>query len=146
MFEELPSLRGFQPDFYSGGPVRLYLPLLYDLVAATKPKVTVVIGLGEGEAFFTFCQAANEPGNSGHCVAVRRQRSEEPENEDATWRQAIAHGEEVYGERVRFFSSGEAALSEIGEGSVDLLLIDDSDSGREIAADLRMWEPKLAAQ
>ena len=80
MFDELPSLREFQPDFYSGGPVRFHLPLLYDLAAATKPKVTVVIGIGEGEAFFTLCQATNDPGNPGECIAVRRVRPDEPES------------------------------------------------------------------
>src|SRR4051812_10927 len=105
MFEELPSLRGFQPEFYSGGPVSFHLPLLYDLAAATKPQVAVVIGFGEGEAFFTLCQAANEPGNTGECIAVRRHRHEEREKEDAGWREGIAYGEELYGERARFFPS-----------------------------------------
>src|SRR3954471_12311135 len=140
MFEELPSLRGFQPEFYSGGPVRFHLPLLYDLAAATKPKTAVVIGIGEGEAFFTLCQAANEPGNNGQCVAVRRQRPEEPTSEDAEWREGVAYGEEVYGERAHFFSSSEAALAGVPDGSVDLLLVDDSDAGTEIAADLKAWE------
>src|SRR4051812_39908268 len=146
MFEELPSLRGFQPEFYSGGPVRFHLPLLYDLAAATKPKTAVVIGIGEGEAFFTLCQAANEPGNNGQCIAVRRQRPGELKKEDRAWGEAVANGNEVYGERAHFFSSSEAALAEVADSSVDLLLIDDSDFGSEIAADLRAWESKLAGQ
>src|SRR3954468_16382543 len=145
MFEKLPSL-AFQPKFYSGGPAHFHLPLLYDLVVETKPKTTVAIGFGKGDAFFTLCQAANEPGNNGQCVAVRRQRPEEPESEDADWREGVAYGEEVYGERARFFSSSEAALAELADGSVDLLLIDDSDAGTEIAADLKAWESKLAPQ
>ncbi len=60
MFEQLPSLRGFQPRFYTGGPTRAHLPLFCDLLAMTKPSRVVVVGFGDGQAFFTFCQAANE--------------------------------------------------------------------------------------
>ncbi len=146
MFEELPSLNGFQPKFYSGGPVRFHLPLFYDLVAAAKPKMTVVVGFGDGEAFSTLCQAGAEAGNLGQCVAVRRDRPDEPESDDTRWREDAAQAQEVYGNRARFFRRAEAALSEVADGSVDFLLIDDSDSGSEIAADLKAWEPKLAAQ
>src|SRR3954471_17159628 len=146
MFDELPSLRGFQPDFYSGGPIRFHLPLLYDLAAATSPKVAVVIGIGEGEGFFTLFQAANQPGNPGECIAIRRNRADEPESEDAAWREAVAYGQEVYGERAGFISSSHAALANIADESVDLLLIDDSDLGSAIAADLKTWESKLATR
>ena len=62
MFENLPSLRGFQPKFYCGGPMRFHLPLLYDLVASEKPKLVVTLGWSDGEGFFTLCQAASEEG------------------------------------------------------------------------------------
>jgi GT2 family glycosyltransferase len=146
MFDKLPSLLAFQPRFYSGGSSRFHLPFLYDLVAETKPKITVTIGFAEGDAFFTLCQAASESGSMGQCIAVRRQRPDEPETEDADWREGVAYGGEVYGEQARFFSSREAALSELADGSVDLLLMDDSDAGVEIAADLEAWESKLAPQ
>jgi len=48
MFEKLPSLRGFQPKFYSGGATRFHLPLLYDLVAGAKPKGRFAAELGLG--------------------------------------------------------------------------------------------------
>ena len=74
MFEKLPSLLGFQPKFYVGGPIRSYLPLLYDLVACRKPKSIVTVGFGDGEAFFAFCQAAREQSVDCRCLAVRRER------------------------------------------------------------------------
>ena len=144
MFEKLPSLRGFQPRFYSGGPVRFHLPLLYDLVASEKPKLVVGLGWNDGEAFFTFCQAAVEQGVEGQWVAVRRERGGESEEDDAAWRKGRDYGEEFYGERARFFGSSAAALAELAEGSVELLLLDDCDSGEEIGRDLAAWESKLA--
>ena len=144
MFEKLPSLRGFQPKFYSGGPIRFHLPLLYDLVATTRPKVVVTLGWADGQAFFTFCQAANEKGVDCKCVAVRRERAGESPDDDAAWEKGKDYGEEFYGDRARFFASPAAALTEMADGSVDLLLLDDCDSGTEIRADLAAWESKLA--
>jgi len=144
MFEKLPSLRGFQPKFYSDGPMRFHLPLFYDLVASVRPKVVVALGWGDGQAFFTFCQAANEQGVTCECVAVRRERAGESVDNDVAWREGQKYGEEFYGDRARFFASGAAALAELAEGSVDLLLLDDCDSGTEIRGDLSAWESKLA--
>jgi GT2 family glycosyltransferase/glycosyltransferase involved in cell wall biosynthesis/cell division protein FtsB len=144
MFDKLPSLRGFQPKFYSGGPARFHLPLLYDLVAEAKPKRVVSVGFGDGQAFFAFCQAANEQKVNCECVAVRRDRAGESEEDDTTWTQGRDYGEEFYGMRVRLFSNSSSALAEVADGSVDILLLDDSDSGKEIREDLGEWESKLA--
>lgn len=143
MFEQLPSLRGFQPKFYSGGAPRFHLPLFYDLVAEAKPKRVVVVGFGDGQAFFTFCQAAKEQNVDCQCVAVRRDRPGEREEDDIAWQEGRGYGEEFYGESARFFSNAGAALAEVAEGGVDLLLLDDSDSGKEIWEDLTAWESKL---
>lgn len=124
--------------------MRFHLPLLYDLVAEVRPKLVVTLGWSDGQAFFTFCQAGNEQGVDGRCVAVRRERAGEAAKDDVAWRQGTEYGEEFHGDRARFFSSGAAALAELAEGSVDLLLLDDCDSGTEIRADLVAWESKLA--
>jgi GT2 family glycosyltransferase/glycosyltransferase involved in cell wall biosynthesis len=146
MFDKLPSLRGFQPKFYSGGATRFHLPLLYDLVAAVKPNRVVALGFGDGQAFFTLCQAANEQGVDCQCIAVRRDRPGESQEDDAAWRKGREDGEEFYGERARFFATPGSALAEMADGSVDILLFDDSDSGTEIREDLSAWEAKLAPE
>lgn len=144
MFEKLPSLRDFQPKMYSGGPARFHLPLLYDLIADAKPKRLVVLGFGEGDAFFTCCQAATELKIGCECVAVRRNRADESAEDDAAWQRGRAEGEEFYGERARFFANSEEALAAIADRSVDILWIDDSDSGTEIRKELSAWQSKLA--
>src|ERR1041385_1564793 len=111
MFEKLASLRGFQPKFYSGGPARFHLPLLYDLVAETKPKRVVILGFGNGDAFFAFCQAATEAKIDCECVVVRRDRAGETEEDDRAWTDGRAEGEEFYGERARFFAAQKDALT-----------------------------------
>lgn len=146
MFEKLPSLRGFQPKFYAGGPMRFHLPLLYDLVASARPKVIVFLGWTDGEGFFTSCQAANEQGVEGQSIAVRREDGGASSDDDVAWCKGRDYGEEFYGDRARFFESRAAALRDLPEGSVDLLLLDDCDSGKEIRADLSAWESKLAPE
>ena len=143
MFEELPSLLGFQPQFYAGGPIRFYLPLFYDLVAGKRPKSIVTLGFGDGQAFFTFCQAAGERNIECQCLAVRREDNDETETADLAWLKGKGYGEKFYGDLARF-QSGTDAVKEVAEGSVDLLLLDCYDSGAEIPADLSTWEPKLA--
>ena len=146
MFDKLPSLRGFQPKFYSGGPARFHLPLLYDLVADTKPKRVVAVGFADGQVFFTFCQAAHEQKVDCECVAARRDRPGESEEDDVAWRKGRDYGEEFYGEPARFFSNPSAALAEVADNSVDILLLDDSDSGEAIREDLSAWQSKLTPE
>jgi O-antigen biosynthesis protein len=145
MVEQLPSLLRFQPKFYSGGPARFYLPLLYDLVAAKKPKSIVTVGFGDGEAFFTLCQATREWNLECQCTALRREHGGEPAADDFAWRKGKDYGEEFYGDFARFFeSSAKEVVNQFDDDSVDLLFLDDSDSGDEIRADLSAWESKLA--
>src|SRR5437762_8068320 len=112
MFEKLPSLRGFQPKSYSGGPMRFHLPLLYDLVASARPKLVVSLGWTDGDGFFTFCQAGNEQSVESRCIAVRRERGGASSDDDVAWRKGRDYGEEFYGDRARFFESAAAALGE----------------------------------
>src|SRR3954452_21708518 len=144
MFEKLPSLRDFQPKFYSGGPTRFHLPLLYDLVSQAKPKQVVFLGFGDGDPFFTACQAGLEQNVACQCVAVRRNRAGESADDDPKWLDGRAKGEEFYGERTRFFQTSEEALAAIADGTVDMLVLDDSDSGEEVRKDLSGWDPKLS--
>jgi GT2 family glycosyltransferase len=145
MVEQLPSLLRFQPKFYSGGPARFYLPLLYDLVASKKPKSIVVLGFGDGDAFFTFCQAARELGVECRGSALRREHTGEPEADDLAWRKGKDYGKEFYGDFARFLSGSPVdAAKEFADGTIDFLFIDDCDSGTLLREDLSIWESKLA--
>jgi len=141
---EFPSLHDFMPKFYRGGPIRFYLPLLYDLVAIEKPKLIVTIGFDEGEAFFTFCQAAREKRIECRCVAIHR--NEDQKSEDALWHAGRAYGEEFYGEAAQFFAGAPGDLAtNFANNTVDLLLIDDCDSGDTVQRELAAWKSKLAS-
>src|ERR1044072_2957624 len=98
MFDKLPSLLAFQPKFYLGGPSRFHLPLIYDLVAEAKPKRVGVLGFGPGQVFLPLCQAAAEQKVDCECIAVRRDRTGEAEEDDAAWREGREEAQEFYGE------------------------------------------------
>ncbi|HZJ38451.1 MAG TPA: hypothetical protein VFD18_04705, partial [Chthoniobacterales bacterium] len=143
MFEKLPSLIGFQPKFYTGGPTRFHLPLLYDLVALTKPKTILTLGFGDGQAFFTFCQAVREQNIDCRCRALRRGHAGEKESDDSAWVEGREYGNEFYGDFAHFDSASDG-LGSFQDHSIDLLLLDDCDSGLEIRNDLDRWEPKIS--
>ena len=85
----LPSLFAFQPRYYHGRQIRHYLPLLYDLVRTARPKRMVVLGLGDGDGFFTLCQAAREGGLTSECVAVWR--GLQSRDDDDAWRESVRY-------------------------------------------------------
>jgi len=143
MFENLPSLLDFKPKFHTGGPARFHLPLLYDLVASRKPRVIVTLGFGDGQAFFTFCQAVREQSIECRCIAIHREHAGEKESDDVAWLKGKDYGAEFYGDFTRFQSDADG-LKVFADQSVDLLLLDDCDSGARIRADLSTWESKLA--
>jgi len=137
-----PSWHNFVPKFYRGGPVRFYLPLLYELVSIEKPKRIVTIGFGEGEAFFTLCQAAREQKVKCQCVAIHRDDSQS--GNDLAWQEGKAYGKEFYGDDVQFIEGGaRERAKDFAAGDVDLLLIDDCDSGSIVQRELEAWKSKL---
>lgn len=140
---KLPSLHDFVPKFYLGGSVRSCLPMLYDLVAINKPRLIVTIGFDEGEAHFTFCQAAQEQRLKCRCVAIRRDDAEE--KDDEAWQRGKAYGEEFYAEVAQFLSGSSTDLAkDFAKEDIDLLLISDCDSGSTIRQELAAWKAKLA--
>ena len=144
MLLALPSLR-FQPKSYSGGVSRFYLPLFYDLVALRKPARVVILGFGDGQPHFTFCQAIREHGLAARCLTIRRAIAGEDAADDAAWQKAVADSAEIYRDVSTMIAAGATAFAtEEADGPVDLLLIDDCDSYQIARGELLAWQPKLA--
>src|SRR5690242_6710982 len=143
---QLPSLFAFQPRHYRGGAIRFYLPFLYDLTATVQPRRIVVLGFGNGDAFFTLCQAVRENGLNCECIAFWR--GEEGDRvADEAWQEGLRYAAETYGDFARLESANVAtANTTLGDREVDLLLIDDCDLGQEIFADLQSCDKILSAE
>ncbi len=145
MFLELPSLR-FQPKFYNGGVSRFHLPLLCDLAALRRPTKIVLLGFGDGQPHFTFCQINRERDLGFHCLTIRRDLPGENADDDATWQKAVAESDEFYHSLTTLVAGDAVTVAgREADGSVDLLLLDDCDSAEKARAELIAWRPKLSA-
>ncbi len=144
---ELPSLLAFQPRYYRGGPIRHHLALLYDLVATQRPRRLVVDGFGNGEAFFTLCQAVRETGLDCRCIAIWRGAAGEAREADLAWKDGKRYAAEIYGDFAELSPDDSATASQkFGEEKADLLLIDQCESGTEIGAELDRWNAAVSAR
>lgn len=144
MFEELPSLLGFQPKFHIGGPTRFHLPLAYDLVATARPKVVVTLGFGDGEMHFAFCQAARENGISCRLLAMRNPDDGRPEDDNA-WQAGLAYNGEFYGDLSMMWDETSKNAPDLVEASVDLFLLNDCDSYVTASRLWNAWAPRISS-
>lgn len=145
VFEPRPSLFTFQPHFYLGGPTRFHLPLAYDLIAQTRPRLVVTLGFGDGEVHFTFCQAARENGSTCRLVTMRAPSSGERDDDNA-WLAGISYNQECYDDISTFVEkTPETACESISDATVDVLFLNDCDSGAGLRRQFEAWFPKLSA-
>ncbi len=142
---DLPSLLAFQPRFYRGGPIRHHLPLLYDLVALRRPRRIVVEGFGNGEAFFTLCQAVRENGLEADCTAIWRGAAGEEPDADQAWQNGKRYAAETYAGLARFSPDDSATVArQFADQKVDLLLIDQCERAAEISGELENWNSAIS--
>ncbi len=143
MLPALPSLR-FQPKFYPAGPSSFLLPLLYDLVASRRPGKIVTLGFSEG-VHLALAQATVGLELGTRLFSVRRAGDEENPDDDAAWQKTLAEAGNSYPAQGTLIAGDPVALAASTEdGSVDLLLLDDCDSGEVLRRELLAWQPKLA--
>jgi len=136
----------FEPRFFTGGPTRFYLPLLFDIVAQERPSLIITLGLGDGQAHLTFCQTAAEQNLSSRCVAVRRPQAHEAATDDPAWQLAQEASAKYFARVSELVESHTVELAaDFPDASVDILLIDDVDSGETVQQELQVWRPKLSA-
>lgn len=146
MLPELPSVRRFRPRHYSGSSSRFYLPLLYDVATLRRPRQIVLLGFSDAQVHFALCEAIRDSGAGTKLTLVRRDRSGESPAADREWQQVVDDSAEFYGEFVSTRAGGPVEIaSGFQPGSVDLLVIDDCDSGSVSRAEFRVWRSKLAS-
>src|SRR5262249_28210178 len=136
----------FQPKFFTGGLTRFYLPLLFDIVGQEKPRLIVTLGLGDAQPHLTFCQAVLEQNLSSRCIAVRRIRADESALDDPAWQSAQNATAELFATVSQLAEADPVkAATDFVEASIDVLLIDDIDSGETMRQELDIWQSKLSA-
>ena len=125
---------------------RYYLPFFSDIVAQEKPGLIVTLGLADAQAHLTtFCQAVVEQNLSSRCVAVRRPRADEPANDDPAWQLAQEATAKFFATASQLIEADVArAAADFADGSIEVLLIDDIDSGETVRQELEIWRSKLS--
>jgi glycosyltransferase involved in cell wall biosynthesis/GT2 family glycosyltransferase len=135
----------FEPKFFTGGPTRFYLPLFFDIVVQEKPALIVTLGLGDPQAHLAFCQAVTEQNLSSHCVAVWRLRVGEAAIDDPAWQCAQKATGDFFATVSRLVEADAlTSAADFADGSIDVLLIDDVDSGESVWRELEAWRPKFS--
>jgi GT2 family glycosyltransferase/glycosyltransferase involved in cell wall biosynthesis len=136
----------FEPKFFTGGPTRFYLPFFFDIVVQEKPALIVALGLADAQAHLTFCQAVVEQNLSSRCVAVRRPRADEPANDDPAWQLAQEATARFFATASQLVEADVArAAADFADRSIEVLLIDDIDSGETVRQELEIWRSKLSS-
>ena len=135
----------FEPKFFTSGPTRYYLPFFFDIVVQEKPALIVTLGLADAQVHLTFCQAVVEQNLSSRCVAVRRPRMDEPANDDPAWQLAQEATAKFFATASQLVEADVAtAAADFADGSIEVLLIDDIDSGETVRQELEIWRSKLS--
>ena len=134
----------FEPDFYTAGPARFYLPLLHDIVVSEKPGLIVTLGLGDAQAHLAFCQAALGQNCRIRCLGVRRRRKNESAADDPAWVAAQGRSAAPY-QGISQLLEGDAynVAQQVPDASIGVLLLDDVDEGTLIKEELTVLRPKL---
>ncbi len=137
--------QNFEPRFFTGGPTRFHLPFLFDVVLHERPTLIVTLGLGDAQAHLAFCQAVAEQNLSSSCVAVRRSQAHEAATDDPAWKLAQEASAKHFATLSQLLDADAVKVAaDFADGSVDILLIDDVDSGQTVQQELRVWRPKLS--
>ena len=134
----------FEPDFYTAGPARFYLPLLHDIVVSEKPGLIVTLGLGDAQVHLAFCQAALGQECSTRCLGLRRRRKNESAADDPAWIAARERSAAPY-QGISQLLEGDAytVAHQVPDASIGVLLLDDVDQGTLIKEELTVLRPKL---
>ena len=137
--------QNFDPKFFTGGPTRFYLPLFFNIVVQEKPALIVTLGLGDAQAHLAFCQAVAEQNLASRCVAVRRARANESAINDPAWQYAEKATSKFFANISQLVEADAVqAAADFADGSIEVLLIDDVDSGESVRQELEIWLSRLS--
>lgn len=122
-------------------------PFAVWLVKLLQPRMIVELGSHFGYSYFCFCQAVVEDQISANCIAVDTWKGDE---HAGFYDQSVYDGVVSHNTKYQSFSrllrkTFDEALSDVEDGSVDLLHIDGRHYYEDVKSDFHAWLPKLSA-
>lgn len=126
-------------------PARLgHIPFLFWIVGALRPRIIVELGVGRGNSYFTFLQAASQLGLDVRCFGIDPWLGNAGED---THRELCSYHDPRYGAFSTLLrSSYDPAASYFADGAIDLLHIDGTRSYDTVSHDFKMWLPKVSSR
>ena len=117
----------WKPRFLPDGAIVSHLPFLFWLSVVLKPLRVVVVGCDDGTAHFAICQALEKMGHDSQCRGFGFWNDAKTGKRlDAPPKTLELHQAMLYEEMSCFIPclSLEDAIESLGEGTVDLMLVD----------------------
>jgi hypothetical protein len=132
------------PDAWVG-----HLPFAQWLVEAHRPEVIVELGVHTGNSYCSFCEAVDRQGLSTRCFGVDHWLGDPQAGlyGDDVYEDLKRHHDPLYGRFSKLLRmSFDDALTEVADGSVDLLHIDGFHTYEAVSHDFNTWLQKLSGR
>lgn len=132
------------PSYVRDDKILWHVPFLFWLLEATRPRLYVEIGVGEGVAYMAVCQALHRMRAHAHCYAVGLWQDADG-NIEVPERLA-ARNADLYEDFSQILKDGvERSAHAIDDGSVDLMLVDLTQDSSVAKSLQQTWVPKLSS-
>jgi hypothetical protein len=137
-----------KPHYISGFSAWVgHIPFAMFIVAVLRPRVIVELGTHYGDSYCAFCQAVKTVGIDAHCYAVDTWEGDThtgPYTKEVL-KDLKVHHDPLYGDFSKLLKKTfDEALSDFGDGSVDLLHIDGWHTYKAVKHDFEKWLPKMS--
>lgn len=128
---------------YSWAP---HIPFAFYLVETLRPRVLLELGIGNGNAYFAFCQAVNDLKVGTKCYAIESREEKEANEESASeYERVVAINTEAYESfSVINRTALQRALEYHENDTIDILHIHNISEYNQVKNLFNRWLPKLS--
>lgn len=121
-------------------------PFAIWLVKTAKPRLVVELGSHYGFSYFAMCQAVQDNGLDTRCIAVDTWQGDEHAGfyGNKVFQSVFAQNRRYAGFSTLLRKRFDQALTDIADGSVDLLHVDGRHFYDDVKEDFESWVPKLS--
>jgi len=131
------------PSYVRDDQILWHVPFLFWLLEATRPRLYVEIGVGEGVAYMAVCQALHRMRAHSQCYAVGQWQ--DGDGNTVVPERLAARNADLYEDFSRILSGGiEESAQLIDDGSIDLMLVDLTQDPKIATSIQQTWLSKLS--
>jgi len=133
------------PEFLGNSAWLEHAPFALWLTGASRPRRLVELGTRSGHSYFAFCQGVQSLALDTRCHAIEQWTGEAASPSPAlAFRVLETHNRRYAGFSQLLTGSAEEALEAFGDGTIDLLHIEQGPVAADATRDFDRWRPKLS--